>query len=434
QASVDATLRQYDQAQRNLRSLVASGDRLQAERETFRRRGSALIQGYRTKDVAFRAFRDEALEKYKQLYELSARYAFLAATAYDYETGLLNPAGNSASATFLDKIVKARSPGVMTDGVPQFGGAAAGDPGLAGALAQLNGDWSVVKSRLGFNNPDRYRTTFSLRAEKFRIVNGSAGDPAWREVLLAARRDNLMDDPDAARYCLNLGLNTGVAVPGFILEFGTTITPGFNFFGQPLAGGDATFSATSFATKIRVSGVAFAGYVGLVDPNGTTTTTAAIGASSPSDPYTAFTDGTALSGTPYVYLVPAGVDSIRSPMEKGSVVRTWTIADQAVPLPFNISQRNYAAAKTWSSGESLTENFVLRQHQAFRAVGEGTVFSDDAGFTNGRLIGRSVWNSRWKLIIPAETLLSDPKKGMQVFIDSVKNIKIHFETYSTAGN
>lgn len=121
-------------------------------------------------------------------------------------------------------------------------------------------------------------------------------------------------------------------------------------------------------------------------------------------------------------------------MEKGSVVRTWTIADQAVPLPFNISQRNYAAAKTWSSGESLTENFVLRQHQAFRAVGEGTVFSDDAGFTNGRLIGRSVWNSRWKLIIPAETLLSDPKKGMQVFIDSVKNIKIHFETYSTAGN
>jgi hypothetical protein len=434
QASVDATLRQYDQAQRNLRSLVASGDRLQAERETFRRRGSALIQGYRTKDVAFRAFRDEALEKYKQLYELSARYAFLAATAYDYETGLLNPAGNSASATFLDKIVKARSPGVMTGGVPQFGGAAAGDPGLAGALAQLNGDWSVVKSRLGFNNPDRYRTTFSLRAEKFRIVNGSAGDPAWREVLLAARRDNLMDDPDAARYCLNLGLNTGVAVPGFILEFGTTITPGFNFFGQPLAGGDATFSATSFATKIRVSGVAFAGYVGLVEPNGTTTTTAAIGASSPSDPYTAFTDGTALSGTPYVYLVPAGVDSIRSPMEKGSVVRTWTIADQAVPLPFNISQRNYAAAKTWSSGESLTENFVLRQHQAFRAVGEGTVFSDDAGFTNGRLIGRSVWNSRWKLIIPAETLLSDPKKGMQVFIDSVKNIKIHFETYSTAGN
>jgi hypothetical protein len=37
-------------------------------------------------------------------------------------------------------------------------------------------------------------------------------------------------------------------------------------------------------------------------------------------------------------------------------------------------------------------------------------------------------------VIPAQTLLADPKKGMQIFIDSVTNIKIHFETYSTAGN
>ena len=434
QSSVDAAMRQYDQAQRNLRSLLASGDRVQAERQSFRQRSSALIQGYRTKDYAFRAFRDEALEKYKQLYDLSARYAYLAATAYDYETGLLNPAGNTAAATFLDKIVKARSPGVMTDGVPQFGGAAAGDPGLAGALAGLNSDWSVAKSRLGFNNPDRYRTTFSLRTEKYRILNDTSGDEAWRQVLLAAKRDNLMDDPDAARYCLNLGLDAGATVPGFVLEFATTITPGLNFFGQPLAGGDSSFSATSFATKIRASGVAFTGYIGMVDPTGTAQATSSVGATSPSDPYTAYTDGTALSGTPYVYLIPAGADSLRSPMGKTSEVRTWTIADQAIPLPINISQRNYASAKSWTSSDSLTENYILRQHQAFRAVSDGTIFSADPGFTNGRLIGRSVWNSRWKLVIPAQTLLSDPKKGMQVFIDSVKNIKIHFETYSTAGN
>ena len=132
--------------------------------------------------------------------------------------------------------------------------------------------------------------------------------------------------------------------------------------------------------------------------------------------------------------MPAGVDSLRSPLEKGTVVRTWSIVDQAIPLPFNISQQNYASAKTWTSSDSLTENFVLRQHQAFRAVPDGSVFSSDPGFTNGRLIGRSVWNSRWKLIIPGETLLSDPKRGMQIFSDSVKDIKVHFETYSTAGN
>ena len=434
QASVDAALRQYDQAQRNLRSLVASGDRMQAERQTFRLRASALIQGYRTKDLAFRAFRDEALEKYKQLYDLSARYAYLAATAFDYETGLLNPEGNTAGAAFLDKIVKARSPGVLTEGVPQFGGATAGDPGLAGALAGLNASWSAARSRLGFNNPDRYRSTFSLRSEKYRIVNGTAGDSAWCEVLMAAKRDNLLDDPDAARYCLNLGLDAGAAVPGFVFEFASTVTPGVNFFGKPLAGGDITYSATSFATKIRLAGVAFSGYVGLVDPTGTATTTTAIGATTPADPYTAFADGLALSGTPYVYLVPAGVDSLRSPLEKSSVVRTWTVADQAIPFPFTVAQGNATAAKTWTSNNSLTENYVLRQHQAFRAVADGAVFSSDLGFTNGRLIGRSVWNSRWKLIIPAQTLLADPKKGMQIFIDSVKNIKIHFETYSTAGN
>ncbi|MEN9632667.1 MAG: hypothetical protein RL077_1071 [Verrucomicrobiota bacterium] len=434
QSAVDTALRHYDQAQRNLRSLVASGDRLQAERQTFRLSASALVQGYRTKDLAFRAFRDEALEKYKQLYELSARYAYLAATAFDYETGLLNSAGNTVGAAFLDKIVQARSPGVMVDGTPQFGGASTGDPGLAGALAGLNSSWSVAKSRLGFNNPDLYRSTFSLRTEKYRIVNGTAGDQAWREVLMAAKRDNLMDDPDAARYCLNLGLDTSAAVPGFVFEFASTITPGVNFFGKPLAGGDITYSATSFATKIRQAGVAFSGYVGLVDPTGTSATTTAIGAVSPTDPYTAYADGLALSGTPYVYLIPAGVDSLRSPMEKSSVVRTWTVVDQAVPFPFNINQGNYASAKSWTSSNSLTENYVLRQHQAFRAVADGAVFSTDRGFTNGRLIGRSVWNSRWKLVIPAETLLADPKKGMQVFIDTVKNIKIHFETYSTAGN
>ncbi len=434
QSALDAAIRRYDQAQRNLRALIASGDRLQAERETFRRSSAALIQGYRTKDLGFRAFRDESLEKYKQLLDLSTRYAYLAATAYDYETGLLNPAGSGVAATFMDKIVKSRSPGVMSGGVPQFGGATAGDPGVAGALAQINTDWAVVKSRLGFNNPDRYRTTFSLRGENYRILSTADGDAAWREILLAARRDNLMDDPDAARHCLNLGLTSGLAVPGFIIEFSTTISPGYNFFGQPLAGGDSTFSATSFATKIRASGIAFSGYVGMVGPSSTANATGSIGATTPADPFTAFTEPTALSATPFIYLVPAGADSMRSPLGNGTVIRSWSVVDQAVPLPFNIGGSDFTTAKTWTSARSLTEGYTLRQHQAFRAVPDGTVFSSSPGFTNGRLIGRSVWNSRWKIIIPGETLLADPKRGMQIFIDTVKDIKLHFESYSTAGN
>jgi hypothetical protein len=210
--------------------------------------------------------------------------------------------------------------------------------------------------------------------------------------------------------------------------------PGLNFFGKPLLGGDSAYSISSFATKIRSTGVAFTGYVGMSGSTATSGTLSGTGSTTPSDPYTSFTDSTALSATPYVYLIAAGVDSLRSPLDKASVVRAWNVNDQAVPLPFNISQKDYAKTTTWSSSMSLTENFTVRQHQAFRAVPDGTVFSSQPGFTNARLIGRSVWNTRWKLIIPGETLLSDPKRGMQIFADQVKDIKLYLETYSTSGN
>ena len=54
--------------------------------------------------------------------------------------------------------------------------------------------------------------------------------------------------------------------------------------------------------------------------------------------------------------------------------------------------------------------------------------------TNARLMGRSVWNSKWKLIIPGKTLRADPNEGLQVFIDTVKDIKVYLQSYSHAGN
>mgnify|MGYP007029166803 FL=1 len=159
-----------------------------------------------------------------------------------------------------------------------------------------------------------------------------------------------------------------------------------------------------------------------------------IGGTSPQDPYTAYTSASALSATPYVYFIPVGVDSMRSPAGDGSTVRTWSVRDQAIPMPFNIGGSKFATASTWSAANSLTEAFTLRQHQAFRAVPDGTVFNSGTGFSNARLVGRSVWNSKWKLIIPGNTLLSDPNQGIQVFIDTVKDIKVYLQSYSTAGN
>ena len=172
----------------------------------------------------------------------------------------------------------------------------------------------------------------------------------------------------------------------------------------------------------------------MVGPNATANVVTSIGGTSPQDPYTAYTSASALSATPYVYLIPAGVDSMRSPAGDGSTVRTWSVRDQAIPLPFNIGGSKFATASTWSAANSLTEAFTLRQHQAFRAVPDGTVFNSGTGFSNARLVGRSVWNSKWKLIIPGNTLLADPNQGIQVFIDTVKDIKVYLQSYSTAGN
>ncbi|MFT4640025.1 MAG: hypothetical protein ACI8T1_003350, partial [Verrucomicrobiales bacterium] len=50
------------------------------------------------------------------------------------------------------------------------------------------------------------------------------------------------------------------------------------------------------------------------------------------------------------------------------------------------------------------------------------------------LIGRSVWNSQWKIVIPAYTLLNDEEEGLDRFVRSVKDIQIFLRTYSHSGN
>ena len=55
-------------------------------------------------------------------------------------------------------------------------------------------------------------------------------------------------------------------------------------------------------------------------------------------------------------------------------------------------------------------------------------------YTNRRLIGRSVWNTQWKVVIPGYTLLNDPNEGLDRFIRTVKDVKLHFVTYSFSGN
>jgi hypothetical protein len=441
--TVNQRQREWYDAQLRLSSVIAEGQRIQADRQAFRTRASAAIQGYRTRDVAFRLFRNEKLDRYKTLVDLASSYSLLAANAFDYETGLLN---SQSGRAYVDRIIQARALGVVRDGQPQFTGSSVGDPGLSGALAEMNGDWQVLKGRLGFNNPDSYGTTASLRTENFRILPGTDGDTNWRDVLNRARRDDLLQDVDVKRLCMQLDRGDGLAVPGLVIEFSTTIADGMNLFGLPLAAGDHAYHSSSFATKIFGLGVALEGYKGMDTPSPNSSAVSGSGAVSPADPNLAFMDQTALAATPYVYLIPVGLDSMRSPpLGDQSTVRTWSVQDVTVPMPFNIGGSDFSTKKLWQSSDSLTEPlFSVRKHQAFRPVPTATFFTPNiyggsgglarSQFTNSRLIGRSVWNSKWKLVIPGQTLLNNPSEGLDRFIQSVKDVKLHIVSYSYSGN
>ena len=440
--TINEALRKQEDAERNYRAILAEGDRIQQEREVFRQRASAVIQGYRTRDAAFRVFRNEKLERYKSLFDLAAQYAFMAAQAYDYETGLL---GKQNGRDFLSRIVQSRALGVMKNGEPQFAGSNTGDPGLSSAMAEMFNDWSVLKGRLGFNNPDSYGTTVSLRTENYRILPATDGDSNWRDVLNRGRMENLLDDADVRRFCLQIDPGNGLPVPGIVLDFSTVIANGLNLFGESLAAGDHDFSPSKFATKIFAAGVAFEGYRGMDNPSANSGAVNSAGGSSPSEPSVTFLDSQSLAATPDIYLIPVGVDSMRSPpLGDTSAIRTWNVDDVTIPLPFNIGGSDFSTKQLWQSSESLSEQlFSVRKHQSFRPVSSASVFSQNIYFgsalsysqyTNRRLIGRSIWNSKWKLVIPGYELLNNPNEGLDRFIQTVKDVRLHFVTYSYSGN
>lgn len=423
---VDAANIEYQRALEAYQNALVDGETILAQRESFRKRAAAVIQGARVRDVAFRAFRTESLEQYKTLFDQAARYIWLAAKAYDYETGLL---GTPAGEEFFASIAASRALGLVgEDGEPQFAASNAGDPGLSSLLARLEQDWNVAKGRLGVNNPDQYGTLLSLRRELFNLPyrgDGNDDHQAWQDALLGSLVGDLRADPDIAAHALAAQDGQDLPIPGFVIPFSSTIESGKNFFGRPLVGGDSAFSSASFATRVASVGVVLEGYQGM-DPFATGNRDGAVTHDGPN----------ALSATPYVYLLPAGTERMRVPGSAGEI-REWNVHDHAMPLPYDIGGGAFDERAVWTAGASLQEPFYQpRRHAPFRAVDDPTLFygSVPREFTNSRLIGRSVWNDRWKLVIPAPTLLAEPEQGIERFVDSVRDIKLFLRTYSHSGN
>jgi predicted outer membrane repeat protein len=393
-------------------SVLAKGDRLLRDRLRIRTQTAAQIQDYRYKDMTFRLFRNDALQKYRAQFDMASMYVYLAAKAYDYETTLLDNS-SLAGQHFLTDIIKQRSIGQIENGQPLTGS------GLADPMKRMWQNFQVLKPQLGFNNPQQETNRFSLRQEMMRITLDTGSHATWRDALQASRVDNLWDNQDYRRYMRAFG-SEGVAEPGLIIPFSTTVTPGLNFFRWPLGGGDSYYSSSNFATKISSVGVWFSNY-----------------------------NAVGLAQTPRIYLVPVGEDRLRTPSYDVNDIRTWHVVDQKLPAPFPIVDTEMKNDANWipSVDTLFDEMFQIRRHSDFRAYHDSGYINQSELQYDSRLIGRSVWNSRWLLVIPGRSLLYDADEGLDTFIEGpesvfgtgrtgngISDIKLFFETYSYSGN
>lgn len=406
-------------------TVVAEGERLLEAREQTRTQAVAYLTKARYNDMFFRLTQNEALARYSTAFDLAQQYTWLTAKAYDYETGRLT-ADAAAGSEFLAEIVAARSPGALSNGKPMLGGYD-GDSGLSDILARMKINWGVLKPRLGINNPQAYTTWFSLRQGLFRILPSTEGDAAWSLQLSKYWVDNILELPDFKRSCQSFS-PAQPKEPGLVIPFSTRIEAGKNLFGNELAGGDSAYDSTYFATKIASAGIRFVGY-----------NTLASGAS-----------GTAsLSATPVVYLMPLGTDRMRDPGNLSTVL-DYPVADQVMQEPFVIGSDSLASSdwtSLYNNLRGVTDGAVtIRRYPSFRASTSESD-GDDIKAASKRLIGRSVWNTRWALIIPAASLGTDREAALTAFIKGrdtnrdgkleqmpVCDIEIGFKTYSSSGN
>jgi hypothetical protein len=400
-APIVTALQQMDMIAQQIRSLQAEGQRIQNERAAFNMVLAANAQRNRYQDMVTRLTRNDALGRYQNAFDNALRFVWLAARAYDYETSL-SPGDPAAATTFLEEIVRTRQLGAWQDGEPRIG-----NGGLAEILAQLMGNFQALRGQIGLNNPQHETGDLSLRREHFRILLDSASDSRWRQTLLAARVDDLWKVPEFVHFCRPFAARDQGPQPGLVIEFATSIQSGENVFGRPLAGGDNAYSTASYATKIHSAGAWFEGY-----------------------------DPSRLSGTPRVYLIPAGNDVLRIANSPEPQIRIWSIVEQRIPVPFLINRERLADPNFIPSIDSLNGSFApIRRFGDFRAYYSASGQAPDLGEVpkDARLFGRSVWNTRWLLIIPGATLGSDPSASLDAFINQVTDIRLLFDTYSNPG-
>ncbi|MBF0452116.1 MAG: LamG domain-containing protein [Candidatus Magnetomorum sp.] len=388
------------QVSEKYRSVLAKGLRLLEERKAFNAEVAAKTQGKRYMDMSFRLNLNDALSKYRSMFDLASRYAYLCAKVYDYETNL-NDRDSASAKPVLTDIIRQRSLGQYEGGKWVIGRGGLGD-----ILAWMKTNYDSLKGQMGFNNPQTETGRFSLRKELFRIKSDEENDGVWKEELKKKTVENLWSIPEFKKYCRPFASEKMGAQKGIVIDFQTTISFGKNFFCWPLGGGDHAYDPSNYVTKVRSVGLWFDGY-----------------------------DNSSLSETPRAYLIPVGMDIMMVPNSDELDTREWTIIDQKLPVPLPVRDSDLNNPD-WIPGlDSLNGSMIqIRRYSSFRAYHDSGYFDVNQVNYDSRLVGRSVWNSRWMLIIPAGTFHYDQDFALETFIDTIKDIKLFFQTYAISGN
>ncbi len=271
----------------------------------------------------------------------------------------------------------------------------------------------------------------SLRYEMMRILPAAPdpgegeeqeeGDPdadaAWKQALQNAYVQDLWMVPEFRHYCRPFAADKDasgahVPQPGLVIRFPSQIVAGKNFFGHPLGGGDHAYDPSNYATKIFGAGIWFSNYDSGDITNG-------------------------LAVAPRVYLFPTGTDIMTIPTSGDSLLqRMWKVTDASIPVPLRATQAKLDSGAWLPAIDGLNGGMgVARKFTALRAYHNGSeAVSDDELIVDSRLVGRSVWNTDWVLIIPGLTLNGDAAEGLRRFIEQVGDIKLVFQTYGYRGS
>ena len=388
------------QVSEKYRAVLSKALRLMEERKAYNARVAKKTQGKRYMDMAFRLNLNKSLSKYRNAFDTAARYVYLAAKAYDYDTNLRDDDPASAKPLLTD-IIRQRHLGQFENGKYIVG-----MDGLGDILATMKINYETLKSQMGFDAPQTETGRFSLRYELMRIKNDADSLETWRDALKTKKVDNLWSIPEFRKFCRPFASENLGEQPGIVINFGTNIIFGQNFFGWPLSGGDHAYDPTNFATKVRSIGVWFEGY-----------------------------DNTLLSETPRVYLIPTGMDVMLVPNSLELDTREWTVVDQKIPIPLPVRGSDLNNPDWIPSLDSLDGSMIsIRKFSSFRAYHDAGYFDENQMSYESRQIGRSVWNTAWMLIIPGGTFHYDQELGLKLFIENVTDIKLFFQTYAISGS